>query len=198
MRKGQILNLKRDKVKLDDGLIFVEHTKSGKSRQISINGDLRELLLDCLTGNRSEYVFLNDEGKQYRKVDTAFANALKRAGIQNFRFHDLRHTFACHMVMAGNDLATLRQILGHSNIRTTMRYVHLSPVHMQEAMEILGSRISARILRQDSQFLDSSMKSSLSEKAKFVLKNQSNWRGTQVVRERSAKPLYVGSIPTRA
>lgn len=145
MRKGEILNLKWKDVKLTDGLIFVEHTKSGKPRQIPINGQLRDVLLKCLNRRQNDYVFLNDEGKKYKDVRTAFRNALKRAKLStDFRFHDLRHTFASQMVMAGIDLATVREILGHSNIKTTMRYAHLSPVHKREALEILGSRIQVK------------------------------------------------------
>jgi integrase len=137
-------------VKLNDGLIFVEHTKSGKPRQIPINGQLRGTLLECFHRAQNEYVFLNDEGKKYKDVRTAFTNALKRAKLpSDFRFHDLRHTFASQMVMAGIDLVTVREILGHSNIKTTMRYAHLSPVHKREALEILGSRLKVRI---DSRF----------------------------------------------
>ena len=95
MRKGEILNLKWKDIKLEDGLIYVEKTKSGKPRQIPINGQLREALLECFHRAKNEYVFLNEDGNKYKDVRAAFFNALKRAGIPSeFRFHDLRHTFS--------------------------------------------------------------------------------------------------------
>ncbi|MBW2471181.1 MAG: tyrosine-type recombinase/integrase, partial [Deltaproteobacteria bacterium] len=66
------------------------------------------------------------------------SGAVKRAGIENFTFHDLRHTFASHFVMAGGSLRALQQILGHNKIETTMRYAHLSPDHKIKAVNLLN------------------------------------------------------------
>ena len=63
--------------------------------------------------------------------------ALKRAGIKKFRFHNLRHTFASHLVMAGVDLKTVQELLGHKSITMTLRYSHLSPDHKKRAVEVL-------------------------------------------------------------
>jgi len=60
-----------------------------------------------------------------------------RAGIEDFRFHDLRHTFGSHLVMQGVDLRTALQVMDHKDIRMTMRYSHLSPEYVQKAIERL-------------------------------------------------------------
>ena len=67
-----------------------------------------------------------------------FVAALKRAGIVDFRFHDLRHTFASHFVMRGGGLKALQEILGHASIKTTMRYAHLSQEHKRKAINLLN------------------------------------------------------------
>ena len=68
---------------------------------------------------------------------TAFALALKRAGIKDFRFHDLRHTATSHLVMRGATLTDVKEILGHSDMKTTLRYAHLSPAHLRTAVDRL-------------------------------------------------------------
>jgi len=75
----------------------------------------------------SGYVFLTPKGTPYRKEDSlkySFKRACERAGIENLRFHDLRHTAATRMIEAGASIVAVSKILGHSSIQTTMRYVH--------------------------------------------------------------------------
>ena len=70
---------------------------------------------------------------------TGFDNAKKRAGLTDVRFHDLRHTFASHLVMGRVDIRTLQELLGHKDVRMTMRYSHLAPDHMRKAVCVLDS-----------------------------------------------------------
>jgi len=85
----------------------------------------------------TEFVFTY-QGKPLKSVRTAFANSCKRAGIKNLRFHDLRHTFATRLVLAGVDLATVSKLLGHSSIQMTMRYAHPTPEALKNAVSKLN------------------------------------------------------------
>ena len=77
------------------------------------------------------------KGKPIGSIRKAFNNACKRAGIKNLRFHDLRHTFATRLVLAGVDLATVSKLLGHSSIQMTMRYAHPTPEALKNAVNKL-------------------------------------------------------------
>jgi integrase len=69
--------------------------------------------------------------------DKAFSTSLKNSGIKDFRFHDLRHTFASQLIMAGVDLNTVRELLGHADITMTLRFSHLAPSYKQRAVDML-------------------------------------------------------------
>jgi integrase len=137
MRKGEILNLEWSQIR--NGHIYLQKTKSNKRREIPINEDLAELFKRIRQRQHltSKYVFTYD-GARVESIKTAFNAALKRAGIEDFRFHDLRHTFASHFIMRGGDLKSLQELLGHADIKTTMRYAHLSKAHKEKAVNLLN------------------------------------------------------------
>ena len=85
----------------------------------------------------SDYVFTY-AGRNIERVDKAFKNALVKAGIEDFRFKDLRHTFASHVLMRGGTLKDVQELLGHKNMSMTMRYAHLSQEHKNKAVNLLN------------------------------------------------------------
>ena len=109
MRKGEILNLRWDIVDLKHGFILLDHTKNGERREVPINNTLRETLSTLVRRLDVPYVFYDPtNGQSYGNVQRSFNSALKRTGIRDFRFHDLRHTFASHLVMRELTLQRLR------------------------------------------------------------------------------------------
>ncbi len=142
MRKSEILTLKWSNVDLETGIITLEktNTKSKKLRRIPINTVVRKLMLELkLKGKGSEYVFLSSKGIPYKKEDSLrqpFLGALRRAGIEGLRFHDLRHTAATRMIESGASIVAVSKILGHEDLKTTMRYAHPED-SLKDAVELL-------------------------------------------------------------
>ena len=111
-------------------------TKNGDKREIPINRKLKETL--SAIERNGQYVFSKANGMSYKDTRNGLTTAMKACGIENFRFHDLRHTFASHLVMAGIDLNTVRELLGHKSLTMTFRYALLSPEHKRKAVEALN------------------------------------------------------------
>jgi integrase len=130
MRKGEILNFQWSQIR--NGFIYLEKTKTKNRREIPINEELAAVLKEIRKeeGLTSEYVFTYARCAIDR-VDGAFRGALTRAGIQDFRFHVLRHTAASHLVMRGVSLKDVQEILGHKTMTMTLRYAHLNQEHKQ-------------------------------------------------------------------
>jgi site-specific recombinase XerD len=83
---------------------------------------------------KSGLVFPNKSGKRFNDIKKSWATILRDASIENFRWHDMRHHFASRLVMAGVDLNTTRELLGHADIKMTLRYAHLAPEHKAQAV----------------------------------------------------------------
>jgi site-specific recombinase XerD len=91
---------------------------------------------------KSRYVLPSETGESPLNANN-FTNrvwkpALKKAGIEDLHWHDLRHTFASRLIMAGVDLRTVQELMGHKTITMTLRYSHLSPTHQREAVQRLS------------------------------------------------------------
>jgi integrase len=120
------------------GVIRRIDSRRGVSRVIPVNASLEEILKIVLQHVGSPYVFNNpDTGTRYQDVKRSFATACRVAGLIDFNFHDLRHTFASHLVMNGVDLTTVSRLMGHKSLTMTLRYSHLAPNHLQKAVDVL-------------------------------------------------------------
>jgi len=137
MRKSELLNLKREQVNFEQGFITLTETKNNERRDIPIDETVKATL-ESMKSNGS-YFFADKNGKPFGDVKTGFSMALKRTGIKDFRFHDLRHSFASNLVMAGVELNVVGELLGHKTSVMTKRYSHLSPVYKKRVVSILDS-----------------------------------------------------------
>ena len=143
MRRGEILSLKWENVDLKHGFILLDKTKNGERREIPINDTLRAALTGIQRRLDVPYVFYGPStALPYGDIKNSFNGACRRAGIRDFHFHDLRHTFASHLVMAGIDIATVRELLGHKTLTMTLRYAHLAPSHKVKAVDILNPALN--------------------------------------------------------
>jgi integrase len=142
MRRGEILKLKWDDVDLRNGLLLVKDTKNSESRAVPINAAVREVLAGIVRRLDSPYIFRNPKGQPYKEVKHAFGSACRKAGIRDFRFHDLRHSAASFMAMGGVSLLAIGTILGHKTASMTKRYSHLSPEYLQSAVAVIDREIN--------------------------------------------------------
>jgi len=137
MRKGELLSLTWESIDMMHGFIRLKQTKNGKARALPFNETLWSLFSGLRTRQDVPWVFHDLEGKRYQDVRHAFDRACEAAGLTDFHFHDLRHTFASWLVMKGVPLATVSALLGHTSPTMTLRYAHLSPKHLTSAVRVL-------------------------------------------------------------
>lgn len=167
-RLGEALRLEWSEVDLAARRVAFLNTKNGESRGVPLNDEVVRAL--SALDNRSGHVFLTPAGEPYYNsgglggspIKTAFRTACIRAGLSKVtgiridvngrqlpvykntvRVHDLRHTFASWLVMGGTPLRTVAELLGHKTLTMVMRYSHLSPDHLREAVTRLSTRAPA-------------------------------------------------------
>lgn len=138
MRLSEILNLQWEDVDLKKRRILVRKSKAKKQRLIPVDQTLAECLLGLPSRLSGNLVFPSPRtGRVRYDVKKPFAEAKKRAGIRNLRFHDLRHTFASLLVEQGVSLRTIQELLGHSSLKMTERYAHANAAHQESAVRTL-------------------------------------------------------------
>lgn len=142
MRKGELQNLMWKDVDLDRKSITIKKSKNNEMRTVPICDELLPVLQRLYIERLGPYVIAKSDGSQYGDWKKGFDAACKRAGIEDFRFHDLRHTFASNLVMAGVDIRTVQELMGHKDIKMTMRYAHLSKPHLLVAVNKVGTNLA--------------------------------------------------------
>ena len=138
LRQGELFHLDWSMVNLLEGSLILAGgiTKNSSSRYIPLNDEAKHIM-QCLYNKsviKDGLVFPSKNNQPFNNIKRSWSSVLKKAQITQFRWHDLRHHFASKLVMAGVDLNTVRELLGHSDIKMTLRYSHLAPEHKVNAV----------------------------------------------------------------
>jgi integrase len=151
LRKSEILGLKWEDVDFRSDNIHLLDSKSGKGRTVPMNEEVRSLM-NGLTRSRfiGEYVFCKQDGKPYSNIKKTYHRARRKAGLDDVRFHDLRHTTGSWLAQQGTDLLTISEVLGHATMAMTRRYAHLSPSMKRRAMDRLGKEVVTGMVTNES------------------------------------------------
>ena len=135
LRKSEGLNLKWGNINFQERILAVENTKSGKPRYIPLSDFALHWLNSLVRVISCPYVFVQlEKGDRWRDPRGPFKKGQKAAGIEWVGFHDLRHYRATQWVKTGVDLVTVKELLGHADIQTTMRYAHFAPSHAKRSI----------------------------------------------------------------
>jgi len=141
IRRGELMKLLWADVNLGkDASLFIRgaSSKSSKGRHVPLNDEAKSTLIQWKAQQgETQHVFTGQDDQPITDFKTAWHNLLEKAEIKNFRWHDMRHHFASRLVMAGVDLNTVRELLGHSDLKMTLRYAHLAPEHKAAAVQKL-------------------------------------------------------------
>lgn len=141
LRQDELLSLAWDRVDLFRKVIIIQESKNGKPRTIPLNRIALDILMEKakVMNLKSGLVFPSHTMTKIERTNLrkSFILALEKAGIQNFRFHDLRHTFATRLAQRGIDIYKISKLLGHCDIHMTQRYAHHCPESLRDGIEVL-------------------------------------------------------------
>jgi len=142
-RKGELLSLHWSDIDLKRGILIFRETKNGETRAVLVSGYVLAILAQYAKIWRRDIslVFPNSTGEKPLDIRDAWEYAVERAGISNFRFHDLRHSAASYLAMGGASLAEIAEVLGHKTLQMTKRYTHLTESHTRGVVERMNQTI---------------------------------------------------------
>jgi integrase len=142
MRRGDLFSLSKSKVDFQRNLVWVPNAKTGNPYPVHMSPEVREVMFERVRSNpESEYVFVNPHtGRPYRDLSKGLDAACRAAGITDLHWHDLRHTFGTRMAEAGHSEATIADLMGHADRKTTGRYTHGTEAAKRAAVEAARPR----------------------------------------------------------
>lgn len=145
MRQGEIMNLTWDTVDLNQGRAILHETKNGERRAVAITGHALEMLKELKKVPRidSNFLFPTKKNTSQKPIDlrAPWEAVIKKAELQDFKFHDLRHSTASYLAMNGASLAEIAEVLGHKTLQMVKRYAHLSEGHTARVVASMNDKI---------------------------------------------------------
>ncbi len=148
MRRGEIMGLTWDVIDLNQGRAILHETKNGERRAVAITGHALELIKELSKVRRidSNLLFPSKENapqKPQKSINlrAPWEAAAKKAELQDFKFHDLRHSAASYLAMNGASLAEIAEVLGHKTLQMVKRYAHLSEGHTARVVASMNDKI---------------------------------------------------------
>jgi integrase len=149
MRESELFRLKPEDVDFHRNVIYVRETKNDEDREVPMNKTARDLLRSLMEQVRAKghrYIFANPKtGNPYTMIKTAWWTACRLAGINDLRFHDLRHTFGTRAADAGVPLSAIAKVMGHKSTQTTERYAHATDEGKRRAVEAAERKPQTRV-----------------------------------------------------
>ncbi len=140
LRKANLLDLRWEQINFDFKIIEVLENKGNKHLKIPMTKKVLNYLKSVPMDMRKGYVFINPyTNKKYTDIRRPWHTALKKANVLNFRFHDLRHTVGTRLALKNKPVTAIQKFLGHTDIKTTMRYIHVSDQELRALADVLDS-----------------------------------------------------------
>lgn len=144
-RKSELLGIKKHNVLIEQKKIIIENTKNNENRSLYIDGHTLEIVEDELKISRGKkYLFSSIHSNIPITIEREWQRILRRSGVDNFRFHDLRHTAAAYLAMNNASLNEISELLGHKSYAMTKRYAHLADSHLKN----VSNRVQRKIFNQ--------------------------------------------------
>lgn len=143
MRQGEILNLNWNDINLRDGYLILHQTKNNERRRVPITGHAKEVLQNHKKIRRidTNLVFYGKNPQTPFFIRNIWQSLINDAQLEDFRFHDLRHTAASYLAMNGASLTEIAEILGHKTLSMVKRYAHLTHSHTSKVVESMNDKI---------------------------------------------------------
>ncbi|MGA7800037.1 MAG: site-specific integrase [Gammaproteobacteria bacterium] len=176
-RSQEMLGLEWDRVDMEQRLVYLPASKNKSGRNVSVPlNDTAYAVLRRLKRFREEHcpksktpwVFCSKRGGRVAAVKRSFKTACRRAGITDFRPHDLRHTCAAWLVQAGVPLMQVRDLLRHTSYQVTEKYAHLSPSHVRDAVDVLNAKHASSEPREAAQVPEREAKNTIPSRSGHV------------------------------
>ena len=158
LRQDELLSLEWNRVNLFRKTILIQNTKNGKPKTVPLNqiaiGVIERKSEEKVRRLKNDFVFVSSHGTKIDRhnLRRAFNNAVRKAEIEDFKFHDLRHSFCTKLAQRGVDIYKIAKLAGHEDIRMTQRYSHHCPESLRAGVRVLESDYNLTTMEKKGEF----------------------------------------------